>query len=268
MKREFRTIPSDSWGRPMEMLVYGTKGKPMMVFPSQEGRFFDYENFGMIETLAPFIEQEKIQVYCVDSLDHESWFSQAEPADRARRANDYDHAIKNDVVPHILADGHEKAGIMAHGCSFGAFHTANFYLKHPDVFDSAIALSGCYDIGFTLDGFSNEDVYFNNPVMYSGKLNNPKTVKQLQENLLIVCSGQGAWEEWIGEAKTLSQNLHENKIPVLLDLWGFDVDHDWPWWKKMAIYFLGKMDRAGFLTSNHRMDSKSQKKFLQEFHSI
>jgi esterase/lipase superfamily enzyme len=268
MKREFRKIPSQAWGRPMEMLVYGDKGKPMMVFPSQEGRFFDYENFGMIDTLAPFIEAGKLQVYCVDSLDHESWFSKAHPADRARRANDYDHAIVNDVVPHILADGHKNAGIITHGCSFGAFHTVNFFLKHPESFDFGIALSGCYDIGFTLDGFFNQDVYYNNPIMFSRDLSDPKIVKKLQNNLLIVCSGQGAWEEWIGEARILCQNLHENDIPVLLDLWGFDVNHDWPWWKKMITYFLEKMDKSGFLTSQHRMNAKEREKFLKNFHSI
>ncbi len=268
MKREFRTVPSKVWGHPMEMLVYGSSGKPMMVFPSQEGRFFDYENFGMIDVLAPWIESGKLQVYCVDSLDHESWFSRSEPAARAARAIDYDHAIVDDVVPHILADGHAGAGIIAHGCSFGAFHTANFFLRHPEIFDLGIALSGCYDISFTLDGFFNEDVYFNNPVSYSAGMNDQELVGKFQQNLLIVCSGQGAWEEWVGEASLMCHNLHQNGIPVLLDLWGHDVNHDWPWWKKMVAYFLGKLERKGYLTSNQRMSEKTVKEFLQNFHSI
>ena len=48
MNREYRTIPSETLGHPMEILVFGHSGKPMLVFPSQEGRFFDYENFGML----------------------------------------------------------------------------------------------------------------------------------------------------------------------------------------------------------------------------
>lgn len=268
MKREFRTVPSSVWGRPMDMLVYGDAGKPMMVFPSQEGRFFDYENFGMIDILAPWIEQGKLQVYCVDSLDHESWFSRSEPAARAARALDYDTAIVKDVVPHILADGHAGAGIIAHGCSFGAFHTANFFLRHPEVFDLGIALSGCYDIAFTLDGFFNQDVYFNNPVMYSEGMSDPALVEKFQKNLLIVCSGQGAWEEWIGEASRLCDNLHRNGIPVMLDLWGYDVNHDWPWWKKMITYFLTKLDRMGYLTSQQRMQENEVKDFLNKFHSL
>ncbi|MEW6709826.1 MAG: alpha/beta hydrolase-fold protein [Candidatus Riflebacteria bacterium] len=268
MKREFRTVPSDAWGRPMEMLVYGHGGKPMMVFPSQEGRFFDYENFGMIDVLAPFIDSGKLQVYCVDSLDHESWFSRSEPAVRARRAHDYDLAISRDVVAHIIADGHAGAGIIAHGCSFGAFHTANLFLKHPESFDLGIALSGCYDIRFTLGGFFNEDVYFNNPIQYSFGMCDAKLVENFQKNLLIVCSGQGAWEEWNGEAMAMCDNLHRNKIPVLLDFWGYDVNHDWPWWKKMIAYFLAKLDRKRWLTANHRMSQDQVKDFLENFHSI
>ena len=268
MKREYRSIESKSLGKPMEMLVYGETGKPMIVFPSQEGRFFDYENFGMIDILAPYIESGKLQVYCIDSIDHESWFSKKDPAERARRANDYDWAVRNDVVPHILQDGHEGAGILIHGCSFGGFHTANFFLKHPEVFDLGIALSGCYSIGFTLDGFTNDDVYYNDPLLYSPELKEKDLIEKFKKNLLIVCSGQGAWEEWVGEAMKLSGNMKANGIPVLLDLWGFDVEHDWPWWKKMIVYFLDKMDRAGYLTSNHRLSKKESKYFLENFQKI
>lgn len=268
MKREFRTVASETWGRPMEMLVYGESGKPMMVFPSQEGRFFDYENFGMIDVLSPWIEKGAIQVYCVDSLDRESWFSQSDPEKRIARSNDYHKAITQDVVPHILADGHENSGIIAHGCSFGAFHTANFFLRHPEIFDLGIALSGCYDIGFTMGGFTSEDLYFNNPIMYSAGMNDPKLVKKFQQNLLVVCSGQGAWEEWIGEASAMCGNLNENGIPVLLDLWGYDVNHDWPWWKKMVAYFLEKFEKKGFLSGNRKLEEVEVKDFLNNFHSI
>ncbi|NCB38982.1 MAG: transposase [Erysipelotrichia bacterium] len=268
MNREYRTIPSKILKQPLEMLVYGTAGKPVMVFPSQEGRFFDYENFGMIDTLAPFIQSKKIQVYCVDSTDRESWFSQCNPADRARLANDYDMAVKTEIVPHIRQDGHENAGIMAHGCSFGAFHTANFALRHPDAFDSGIALSGCYSIKFAMHDFDNANVYNLDPLRYSADMAGKDIVKKLRENLLIVCSGQGPWEDWTEEATKMCSNLRDADIPVLLDLWGYDVNHDWPWWKKMIVYFLGKFDRAGFLHSNHCMTAEQSRDFLLNFHSI
>lgn len=268
MNREYRTIPSQTLGHPMEILVFGHAGKPMMVFPSQEGRFFDYENFGMPETLSQFIEEGKLQLYCIDSIDHESWFNKnASHEDKARRALDYEKIVIEDVVPHILADGHEGAGIIAHGCSFGAFHTANFIMKYPEIFDSGIALSGCYDIRFALDGFMNDDVYAGNPLSYSETLSED-TIKKLQNDLLIICSGQGPWEEWTGEAIQLAKNLRYSGVPVFLDLWGDDVAHDWPWWKKQIVYFVEKFERCGFLQNNHRMTAEESKYFLQEFYNI
>lgn len=268
MNREYRTVPSKALGHPMEILVYGTTGKPLVVFPSQEGRFFDYENFGMIDTIAPFIHQGKIQVYCIDSIDHETWFSHNTPDLKAQRADEYDRAVCEDIIPHILADGHEGAGLIAHGCSFGAYHTANFALRHPEFFDSGIALSGCYDINFAMAGNSCEGSDRHNPFVYSAKPFSSEKIELFKKNLLIICSGQGAWEEWTGEAIQMCSNLHNQNIPALLDLWGFDVNHDWPWWKKMVIYFLEKFDRAGFLRPNHRMTAKESQHFLTNFHSI
>lgn len=268
MNREYRTIHSNVLGRQFEMLVYGNSGKPMVVFPSQEGRFFDYENFGMIDTLAPFIQKGLIQVYCIDSIDHESWFAHTNPVEKVNRANAYDRAVVEDVIPHILKDGHEGAGIIAHGCSFGAFHTANFALRHPEHFDSGIALSGCYNIEFAMQGFYSNDMHAHNPMRYSADLKGKDIVKKLQNNLLVICSGQGAWEEWTGEAIQMCKNLSDADVPVLLDLWGYDVNHDWPWWKKMIIYFLGKFERAGFLTSQHRMNAEQSRNFRNDFHSI
>ncbi len=268
MNREYRVIHSETLGHPMEMIVFGHSGKPMLVFPSQEGRFFDYENFGMPETISNFIEEGKIQLYCVDSIDNESWFNkEASPEYRAKRALDYERIIVEDVVPHIYADGHEGAGIIAHGCSFGAFHTANFFLKYPEIFDLGIALSGCYDIGFTMNGFWNDDAEAGNPLSYSSHLSYNK-IQKLQDNLLIICSGQGPWEEWTGEAIELAKNLKEVDIPVFLDLWGYDVAHDWPWWKKQIVYFLEKFDRSGFLKSKHRMTADESQYFLQNFYDV
>lgn len=268
MKREYKNIPSEFLGRPMEMLVLGHSGKPMLVFPSQEGRFFDYENFGMPEVASQFIDEGKVQLYCVDGIDHESWFNaKASPEDRVKRALDYEKSICEDVVPYILADGHDGAGIISHGCSFGAFHAVNFILKYPDIFDSAIALSGCYDIRFSLNGFMNDEIAASNPLTYSRNLDEER-IGKLQKDLLIVCCGQGPWEEWNEEAIRLIKNLKFSNIPAFLDMWGNDVAHDWPWWKKQIVYFLEKFDRSGFLQSNHRMNAEESSYFVQDFYNV
>ena len=37
--------------RDMEFKVYGHAGLPMVVFPCQDGKFYDFESRGMIETV-------------------------------------------------------------------------------------------------------------------------------------------------------------------------------------------------------------------------
>ncbi|NLI79179.1 MAG: esterase family protein [Candidatus Riflebacteria bacterium] len=265
MKRTYLSIPSKAVGRPLEMLVFGHRGKPLLVFPSSSGRFFDFENFAMIETIGPFIHDGKVQVYCVDGLDHESWFANAHPADKARRANDYDWAITHDVVPFIIEDGHPGAGIAVTGVSFGAYHSANFFLRHPDLFDIALCMSGNYSISFAVGDFRNDDVFYNDPLMYLPGLQDPWYLDNLRRDLLIMCAGQGPWEEWNGEAAAVSAHLNAKNVPHLFDLWGPDVAHDWPWWKRMIVHFLGKLDRAGFLTNNGRLTRLDVTGFLNNY---
>ena len=53
---------SPALGREMEYKTYGDKGKAVLVFPSQNGRFFDYENMGMVGSVADYIESGKIRL--------------------------------------------------------------------------------------------------------------------------------------------------------------------------------------------------------------
>lgn len=268
MERTFHSIYSQALGRHLETLIFGHAGRPMLVFPSSEGRFFDWENFGMVDTVAPFIDAGKLRVICVDGIDGESWFAPAHPVDKARRANTYDWAIVNEVVPYLRRIGVAPAGLMCHGVSFGAYHTVNFYLRHPDVFDLGLALSGCYSIAFLTGGFVNEDVFFHDPVMYLPGLSDPWYLDHLKKDLLLICCGQGAWEDWLGEAKHVSHHLGQKDIPHVLDLWGHDVNHDWPWWRKQIVYHLDMLDQAGFLTAEHRMTEQESRDFATRFPHI
>ena len=51
MKVEYYKEYSHNLGRDMEFKVYGHSGRPFLVFPCQDGRFFDYENMGMIDAV-------------------------------------------------------------------------------------------------------------------------------------------------------------------------------------------------------------------------
>ena len=59
--------------RDMEFKVYGHTGMPVMFIPCQSGRFFDFENFKMIDHWAQWIEEGRCTVFAVDCIDDEAW---------------------------------------------------------------------------------------------------------------------------------------------------------------------------------------------------
>jgi esterase/lipase superfamily enzyme len=229
----------------MELKIYGHYGKPMVVFPAQEGRFYDFENFGMIEAIAPFIEGGKIKVFTVDGIDGQSWANwNAHPADRANRHNAYDSYIVHEVAPFIRENcGNTVQKNLATGVSMGGYHSANFFFRHPDVFDALIAISGVYNLDLFVGDYVDDNVYFNSPISYLANMNDPWFLNQYRKSQIVIVAGQGAWEdEMLRDTHRLKAILEAKGVPAWIDVWGHDVNHDWPWWRKMLPYFLGKMD--------------------------
>jgi len=238
---------SDHLGRDMDLKVYGHWGQPFIVFPCSRGRYFDYEGMGMIDAVAGFINAGKIKLYCVDSVDEASWYNfVVAPAQRNARHEDYDRYIVKEVVPFIRHHCRSpRARVMANGCSMGAYHAVNFFLKHPDAFEGTIALSGLYRLDrpeFQLSAAELPDVYFNSPLSYLAGMADSWYLDQYRRSQIIVCVGQGAWEEEaIEDTRYLDDLFREKSVPAWIDYWGHDVNHDWPWWYKQMNYFLGHL---------------------------
>jgi esterase/lipase superfamily enzyme len=245
MQIEYHKWFSPNLGHDMELNVYGYYGKPVLVFPAQAGRFFDFENFGMVSAIAPFVESGQIKLFTVDSVDGESWANgSAHPADRARRHQDYDRYIVEEVAPFIRKHcGDATAKFMTTGVSMGAYHAANFFFRHPDVFDAVIAISGLFRLNHFIGDYMDENVYFNTPLAYLPDLSDRWYLDQYRQSRIIVCTGQGAWEdEMLADTYALKGILEQKEIPNWIDIWGGDVNHDWPWWHKMLPYFLEKLE--------------------------
>jgi len=86
VNREYRKWWSPALGRDMELLVFGDRGAPVLVFPTSMGRFYQWEDFGIVSHMGPRIDAGWIQLWCVDSVDGESFYNKkAAPQDRARR---------------------------------------------------------------------------------------------------------------------------------------------------------------------------------------
>ena len=75
MYREYGRWFSPSLGRDMEFLWFGKFGRPVMLFPTSGGRFFENEDFKLTDSLADKVDRGEIQLVCVDSVDFESWYN-------------------------------------------------------------------------------------------------------------------------------------------------------------------------------------------------
>jgi esterase/lipase superfamily enzyme len=119
------------------VVAYGHYGRPVLAFPSEGGRAYDWQDNGMIGAVADLLEAGRIKLYCVDSFDATSWSNQSIPLEqRAREHARYESWIVDDVVPFIHSD--TGGEIITTGISLGAFHAANFALKRADLFPLAI----------------------------------------------------------------------------------------------------------------------------------
>jgi esterase/lipase superfamily enzyme len=242
MQRRYETIYSPAIGRDVQILAYGHYGYPLIAFPSGGGAFHDFEDNGMIEAISWLINDGKVKIYCPESLDNESWLSDNDPHLKAVRHNDYEAFINYDLVPAIrydCSDDNIKIGLT--GCSIGAYHAVNFALKFPHMFPYALGMSGRYDVE-KLAGYSDsQDVYFNNPIAYVANFEGGH-LDYVRDNahIALVC-GQGAWEDKsLAETNRLADVLAAKGISHERDVWGYDVEHHWHWWRQQFAYHMGR----------------------------
>src|SRR5262249_55584178 len=100
MRREYHRWHSPSLGRDMELLVFGHGGARLLAFPTSMGRFYEWEEHGMAGVLGEHLDRGWLQLFCVDSVDGESWYCRwAEPAGRVRRHEQYEHYLLTEVLP-------------------------------------------------------------------------------------------------------------------------------------------------------------------------
>ena len=236
---------SESLGRAMPMTVYGHAGRPILFIPCQDGHHYDFANFHMTDTFQDWIEGGRCMVFSIDTIDAETWSDkEGNPYDRIRLHERWIEYITREAVPFIRFWTNDKngwdgyPGVMTFGCSMGATHAVNLYLRFPDLFDRCLALSGIYNASYFLGDYMDEVVYRNSPTDYMRNFpaDHP-FIEEYNRHKAVICVGQGAWEEpW--STRMLDERFKALGIRVWVDFWGFDVNHDWPWWYRQAAYFL------------------------------
>lgn len=244
MQRDQTELEAPGLDRPGTLIRYGHYGRPVLVFPSEQGRAWDYENNGMVDAVSDLIEAGRVKLYCVDAFDHLTWSDRTVPLEeRARRHELYEAWITDRVVPAIGTDSPGAADIITTGCSLGAFHALNITLKRADLFPVAICLSGNYDAAsWHAWGERGDAAYFNNPADYLQHLDGEHLDRLRGRVRIVLVVGQGAWETHptgsLPSATATAGLLAAKGIPHELDLWGHDVAHDWPWWRKQIAHHL------------------------------
>ncbi len=225
--------------REMHIVIYGQSGMPILFFPTQNGMCHQIEEFGMIDQISDYIESGVIQVFVVDTVDTESWsLREGDKVWRAARQEQYYLYIVEEAVPFIRSRNSRPAALA--GCSMGANHTLITFLRRPDLFSGMVAMSGVYDSDFFFDGWMNSTLYDNSPERFLPNMSSDHFyISQYNEREMILCCGQGAWEEDSQRTlRHLERVFREKGIHAWCDFWGYDVNHDWPWWFKQIRYFL------------------------------
>ena len=241
MHTEYHKEYSPRLGRDMEFKVYGHGGKPVLVFPCQNGRFYDWEGFGMLDTLGDYLEGGKLQLFTVDTIDAETVsLVDGDPYTRVRRHEAWYNYIMEELLPRIRQINGTGQDLLVTGFSMGAYHAGNFFFRRPDVFDSVIALSGIYDTYDMYNGYMDEVVYANDPcASLSGMPEDHPYIQLYNQRKIMICVGQGAWEDLLlAGTRRLDEVLRRKGIRAWVDYWGLDVNHDWPWWYKMVETYL------------------------------
>jgi esterase/lipase superfamily enzyme len=222
--------------------TYGHFGRPVLAFASEGGPAWQWEENGMVGAVGDLLEAGRVKLYCVDSHDMASWSNRTIALeDRAREHGHFENWILHEVVPFIQGDSHTHEIALA-GASMGAFHAANLALKRADLFPLAICMSGNYDPSQWHGwGERGETAYFNNPMDYVGNMHGDH-LDWLRERLsILLVVGQGQWEDTTGSlhsTRAFASLLESKGLRCELDVWGYDVPHDWPSWRAQLAHHL------------------------------
>src|SRR6266480_3291649 len=178
---------SPALGRDMELLVFGHTGLPLLVFPTSMGRFYQWEDFGMVDALRDKIDAGFIRLFCVDSVDEESWYATwKQPPDRVRRHLEYESYLADELIPGLPEP---PVGI---GTSFGALHALLLAVRRPWAVRGFIGMSGAYETKRWLDGYLDEDAYFTDPLSFLPGLNDQRYVEPIgRMEKKVIASGEG-----------------------------------------------------------------------------
>jgi esterase/lipase superfamily enzyme len=243
MDGRHQRLPSRHLGRPVHLWSFGWWGTPILVFPSASGMAHEWRSGGAIDALAPLLAAGRIKLYCPESNVSETWHAEDHPKWRLQRHEQYNRFILDELVPYIRRDCNSpdiRLGTI--GVSLGAMYAANAALKHPEVFEHALCLSGRYGLEDFLDGYFDDTAYFNAPYAYVPNLAGADLERVRRNTSLTLVVGLGPFEgSCVDETLRMSETLRRKGIRHVRDVWGHDSAHQWEWWRRQLVHHLGRL---------------------------
>jgi len=235
MYREHVKWWSPSLNRDMEFLWFGKFGRPVILFPTSAGRYFENEDFHLAASVQDKVDAGEVQLILPDTVNDESWYNKGvHPAVRAARHTQYDAYLRHELVPYIHNRA-QRGDLAVYGASFGAYHASNFAARYPDLVSRAICFSGVFDINSFLDGYWDDNCYFNSPVSFIANADGDLSARLGRVNWIIAT---GEHDSLVQQNRDFSGLLWSKGIPNHLEIWQGQFGHDWPWWREHLRRFV------------------------------
>lgn len=225
----------------MEILIFGHAGAKVLAFPTRDGRFYEYEQIGIVNVLRHKIEAGHIQLYCLDGIASESFYNGwAHPATRMQRYQQYEEYVLNEVLPFMAAKNPHPCTIV-YGCSLGAYQAANIAFRYPQFFHKLCAFSGRYDLtqsvecfGDLFEGYYDDSIYFNTPTHFLPQLNCDWRLERLRNMDMVFTIGKQ--DPFLANNHHLSQILLSKGIRHAMHEWDGRAHRGASWRKMAAVY--------------------------------
>lgn len=241
MNKHITSWFSPALGVEMPVAVYGYYGFALLMVPTAGADYLEYERFQMINALQPFIDGGMLKVFSINSINKESWMNNNMAGEhKAIRHNQFNQYVYNEVIPFIRENTSSDTFIYTCGASLGALHSMNLFLKKPDLINGVISMSGVYDLTEYTKGFWDEQVYYNSPIHYIPNLTDTWYLDKIKASHHIhIYTGSGSFEDPDANRR-FSQVLWDKGIWHDLQVWGPDINHDWPTWLHMLPTILNQ----------------------------
>jgi esterase/lipase superfamily enzyme len=118
MEKNMTSWYSQRVEKEMPVAVYGHYGFVLLLVPTAAADFLEYERFGLIDTIRPFIEAGKLKVYSVNSINNDSWLNnQVDPKHKTWMHNQFNYYIYDEVIPFIKSTSGYDTPIIVAGAS-------------------------------------------------------------------------------------------------------------------------------------------------------